>query len=63
MRCHFCLSYDEMRRFPLRPRWSPSAILKEFLTRPTIFSTAPLRNRLESQARANLARAIEQLGG
>ena len=38
-------------------------ILKEFLGRPTIFNTALFRERYESQARANLERSLEKLGG
>lgn len=37
------------------------SILRQFLARPTIYSTAPFRERLEAPARANLARSIAQL--
>lgn len=51
--------------------WVPSlifrpkrrAILAAFLARPTIFSCAPLRERLEAAARANLQQSLAQLGG
>ncbi len=36
-------------------------ILEEFLARPSIFSTRTFRDRLESQARTNLARSIAAL--
>ena len=36
-------------------------ILEGFLARPTLFSTAPFRERLEAPARANLARSIASL--
>jgi predicted metal-dependent HD superfamily phosphohydrolase len=38
-------------------------ILKEFLTRPSIFNTQIFLNRYERQARANIERSIAQLGG
>ena len=38
-------------------------ILKEFLTRAAIFNTAPFRERYGSQARANIERSLQQLGG
>lgn len=38
-------------------------ILKEFLERPRIFSTEQFFNTYEAQARANLRRSIEELGG
>jgi predicted metal-dependent HD superfamily phosphohydrolase len=38
-------------------------ILAEFLARAPIYSTPLLRERLEAQARANLARSIASLGG
>lgn len=37
-------------------------ILAEFLARASIFATAPLRERIEAQARANLERSIGRLG-
>lgn len=40
-----------------------SAILRKFLTRPFIYSSASFRARFESAARANLARALVRLGG
>jgi predicted metal-dependent HD superfamily phosphohydrolase len=51
--------------------WVPDAtfgsmrakILNEFLGRPNIFSTALFRERYEGQARRNLRRSLEQLGG
>lgn len=36
-------------------------ILAELLARETIYSTAPMRERLEGAARANLARSLERL--
>ncbi len=39
------------------------AILKEFLERPTIFSTQKFIDAYEAQARQNLERSIKQLGG
>jgi predicted metal-dependent HD superfamily phosphohydrolase len=39
------------------------AILKEFLARPQIFSTTHFRDRYEQQARSNIARSLQQLGG
>ncbi|MGH7351804.1 MAG: HD domain-containing protein [Candidatus Methylomirabilales bacterium] len=39
------------------------AILKEFLARPTIFSTQKFIDAYEVLARENLERSIEQLGG
>jgi predicted metal-dependent HD superfamily phosphohydrolase len=36
-------------------------ILEEFLTRPSIFNTRFFRDRLEQQARTNLARSIRAL--
>ena len=36
-------------------------ILAELLARATIYSTAPMRERLEAPARANLARSLERL--
>lgn len=39
------------------------AILRAFLERAAIFATMPMRERLEAQARENLARSIERLGG
>ncbi|MEO1573551.1 MAG: N-methyl-D-aspartate receptor NMDAR2C subunit [Pseudomonadota bacterium] len=52
-------------------RWVPgslfrrkrAALLAQFLARPRLYLTAELRDRFESQARANLARAIQSLGG
>ena len=38
-------------------------ILQGFLARPHVFSTEHFRHAYETQARANLARSIEQLGG
>ena len=37
-------------------------ILDEFLARASVFSTAPMRERLEAPARANLGRSLERLG-
>jgi predicted metal-dependent HD superfamily phosphohydrolase len=37
-------------------------VLDEFLARASIFSTAPIRERLEARARANLGRSLERLG-
>ena len=37
------------------------AILKEFLARPQIFSTARFRDHYEKQARSNLERSLERL--
>lgn len=37
-------------------------ILDELLARASIFSTAPMRGRLEARARANLGRSLERLG-
>jgi len=36
-------------------------ILESFLARPSLYSTAPFRERLEARARANLARSIARL--
>ena len=36
-------------------------ILKEFLARPRIFSSAPFRDRYEQQVRSNISRSLEQL--
>jgi predicted metal-dependent HD superfamily phosphohydrolase len=38
-------------------------ILAQFLQRPAIFSTEPLRQKYEAPARANLQAAIERLRG
>jgi predicted metal-dependent HD superfamily phosphohydrolase len=38
-------------------------ILRQFLERPTLYSTTFFRERLEDQARHNLSRAIAALGG
>ena len=38
-----------------------AGILKEFLSRPFIYNTAPYRARLEKRARGNLARSIQKL--
>ena len=45
------------------PRYVESriAVLSEFLKRPYIYATPPLRDRLEAQARLNLAHAIAKL--
>ena len=37
-------------------------VLDEFVARASIFSTAPMRERLEARARANLGRSLERLG-
>lgn len=47
----------------LRFRTQRKTILKKFLDRPSIYSTAHFQTRLESQARENLLRSITQLGG
>ncbi len=39
------------------------ALLSEFLDRPVIFNTQPVRDRLETQARDNLRRSIAEMGG
>ena len=36
-------------------------ILKDFLARPRIFSTALFRSRYEEQARSNIGRSLERL--
>jgi predicted metal-dependent HD superfamily phosphohydrolase len=55
------------REYSWVPEWEfragRSAILQKFLTRPYIYSSAPFQARLESAARANLARALVRLGG
>ncbi len=38
-------------------------ILKEFLARSAVFNTDLFRERYEGQARANIARSLQQLGG
>jgi predicted metal-dependent HD superfamily phosphohydrolase len=38
-------------------------ILREFLARPSIFSTSVFRARYESQARANIERSMDRLNG
>jgi predicted metal-dependent HD superfamily phosphohydrolase len=42
-------------------RLGRAAILRKFLERPTIFSTAQYRERYEARARANLARSLRAL--
>jgi predicted metal-dependent HD superfamily phosphohydrolase len=37
------------------------AILGQFMARPAIYATAPLREQLETRARANLARSVARL--
>jgi predicted metal-dependent HD superfamily phosphohydrolase len=37
-------------------------ILKDFLSRERIFSTAHFRDRCEEQARSNIGRSLERLG-
>jgi predicted metal-dependent HD superfamily phosphohydrolase len=39
-----------------------TAILKEFLARPRIFSSALFHDRYERQARSNIERSLGQLG-
>ncbi|MEM8710731.1 MAG: N-methyl-D-aspartate receptor NMDAR2C subunit, partial [Planctomycetota bacterium] len=59
---------DDVRR---EYRWVPGPLfrskrremLKAFLARPILFQTPQLRERLEDQARRNLQRSIERLGG
>jgi predicted metal-dependent HD superfamily phosphohydrolase len=56
--------YEEQIRkeYAFVPRWlfrrKRRAILQGFLDRPSIYSTAPFRERLEQRARANLRRAM-----
>jgi predicted metal-dependent HD superfamily phosphohydrolase len=64
--------FDEYeRQIRQEYNWVPSlifkqkrcAILREFLGRPRIFSTDCFHNALEHNARENLQRSIDQLGG
>lgn len=62
--------FDEYeRQVRMEYAWVPEPIfrserarlLREFLARPSIYATTPLRERLEDRARANLRRSIDAL--